>query len=241
VKIAVVVALTWMLLARRCDAAPPEPNPFLRLQRSYVNVIVESHKPDGHGGDATTYTAGSGVVLFSDGRHSLVLTCAHVVDYTKPLIIVYGEDEFDALTPPLVATVQKIDHVADLALLMVDGRAGVALPLAPQEPPRWSRVYGMGNGSGAGAWASEGILSSRVFLLHQQRYWRVTAPMIFGMSGGPIMDSEGRLVCIMSNVMSHHISTPDGKVTVNAPIASFAYCIPLGGIRKFLEGSAYAR
>jgi serine protease Do len=140
--------------------------------------------------------AGSGIVV-ADG---LVVTNAHNVR-AADVAVVFGDGRQAG------GTVAGVDRDGDLAAIRVD-TAGVT-PLtwsAPAgddgQPPVGSVVVALANPGGRGLRVTFGTISARAQAFRGPRGRRIaggvehTAPLRRGSSGGPIVDTEGRLVGI---------------------------------------------
>lgn len=163
----------------RCRAAlPPLPKGLDEASKAAVTLAV----PDG--------STGSAFLVSPDGW---ALTAAHVV----------GEhDEVDVLVrsgPRLTAEVVRRDHVVDVALLRVPGRAFPCLPLGAEPPTLGSDLFVIGSPLGAAfdVSVSRGIVSGfRTFDGHA--YLQTDAAVNPGSSGGPMLDARGDVVALTS-------------------------------------------
>ncbi|MFT4627612.1 MAG: hypothetical protein ACI8PZ_006299 [Myxococcota bacterium] len=104
-----------------------------------------------------------------------------------------------------VARVVNVHVASDLAVLRVDGLAGVPfLSLRPESPDIGEQVHALGHplGSEAPQGFYEGTLrwsmSTGVVAAVGARSLQITAPVNPGNSGGPVVDDEGRLVAVVS-------------------------------------------
>lgn len=219
-------SMLWFLI-KVANAAPS--SKFSSLKNAYVNILVIK--------DSEPISAGSGVVLWTSESLSLVLSCAHVVSSADVKIFVYQEDDLDSMTKSVPAIIEKISIEEDLVILIAYGPLMGSVQLADIEPPRWAQIYGMGNGLGVGAWPVEGLVASRNYLSDSKRYFRVTLPIIYGFSGGPVVNSDGKLVCLMSKTMTHSVDLLSGE-RIQTPATNFAMCIPLQRIQDFLFSSS---
>lgn len=220
----------------RAASALNSPEYFERASKSYVGIVAYGPKLFA---DVRYTSQGSGTVLYSDQKYSLILTCAHVIQFhankltTAEDIFIALDDDYEILVE---AKVERVDTARDLALLRAGPIPRLAAPLAPQEPPRWSDLYMLGNARGEGLVATKGILCRRDFHTEGsgKRFLQMTGSIIYGMSGGPVFDEQGRYVGTMSNLMTWK-ACGDG-VCVIMPVFSFALAIPLEDTRAFLKG-----
>lgn len=177
---------------------------------------------------------GSGVVVSADG---LVLTCSHVLHGRTPWVVVDGVRR---------RSVVLLDNpTGDLAILRIEGGPYVHLEFGP--PPalhdpillygvrpdgsvRWERgqvlMAGLSFPTTGRSARDRGEVFFREALIH-------SAPGIEGDSGGPLLDTSGRLVGI--NVALGE----ERQITVAVPTAPIARAMPaLRSLRSFRELSA---
>lgn len=146
-------------------------------------------------GIGNRWRGGSGIVL-DDG---LILTNAHNLHGNEVSVMFADGRE-------TTATVRGVDADGDIAVLATDtgGAASLAwaadLAPAPGDP-----VVALGNPGGRGLRATFGFVSGVDRSFRGPRGRRVsgavehTAPLLPGSSGGPVVDSEGRLLGINTN------------------------------------------
>jgi len=132
---------------------------------------------------------GTGMIIDGDGR---VLTCWHVVDgRTAPRVLVPNRSSYDCI-------VAAFDAATDLAVLVPDHDIStpdrVELGSASDvEPGDELWVIGYALGLQGDASVTKGIVSA-VRWMDGVAYIQTDAPMNPGGSGGPIVDSRGRVV-----------------------------------------------
>jgi serine protease Do len=213
-----LAAICWLLLTlAQYSAAQETSTPRGNLQlyetakAASVEVLVNGH------------LNGSGCFVDPDG---IVLTAAHVIEEPGRRIEVNNPR-----AGRLAATVLAIDLGHDLALLKVESSKGsfAAIEAADQPPGPGAEVFLMG----APIYRHSVLLPGKTaaagttFEYYAEHYIEIThfaATVPMGMSGGPWLDSTGRLVGIQSGVMSQN-SIPVG----------IAFVAPLATIRRFVK------
>jgi len=163
-------------------------------------VSAESESPFGlpeEGGTAS----GSGFVVDEDGT---ILTNAHVVEGADQVRVRFGEDG-DAVD----AEVAGEDADSDLAVLKVDpeGLDLVALPLGDSASSRvGDPVVAIGNPFGVGRTVTTGIVSAIDRQIEAPSGFAIDnalqtdASINPGNSGGPLLDAQGRVIGINSQI-----------------------------------------
>lgn len=94
-----------------------------------------------------------------------------------------------------VSGVAAEDKVHDLVLLKVNNANALWLPLTTSPPAVGDEIYAIGNPEGLEGTFSQGIVSG-VRRLTNGTLIQITAPISHGSSGGPILNSSGRVVGI---------------------------------------------
>ena len=162
---------------------------------SVVKVAVDIHSAQGDGEGV-----GTGIILTADGN---IVTNNHVVaDATKVRVLLNGESE------PRTATVLGTDPGNDLALIHIDAKNLPVAQLAPENSVRiGDPVMAMGFALDLPGEASvtAGIVSAlnRTMLTENgalNGLIQTDAAISSGNSGGPLVDSSGRVVGINSAV-----------------------------------------
>jgi S1-C subfamily serine protease len=88
----------------------------------------------------------------------------------------------------------------DLAIIEIQGTTGIALEISLQDLEIGERVYAIGNPEGMGGTFSDGLISSlRKFKGYTNSLIQHTAPMSHGSSGGPLLNSNGDVIGIISS------------------------------------------
>jgi len=192
------VLIPLLVILAQTPAAPesvPSPSPasariYDRVKASVVTVEV-------HSGNREAKSAlGSGYVVSAPG---VVVTNYHVVEsfLAEPerfeVRVRAGADSFPA-------TVRAFDVENDLAVLSVPGLRAAPLSVAPELPPPGSPIVALGNPHGLGLSLIEGIFNGFAAKGAVDRML-LSMPLNSGMSGGPILDTQGRIIGTNVSVM----------------------------------------
>jgi S1-C subfamily serine protease len=218
-----------------------ETNPLTAFSESLVLAVAKA-------GASTVLVNGrrrmpaSGIVYAPD----LILTADHVVERDEDLSIMLDNGT------TVNATVAGRDPSSDLALLRLETASAVPAEKAEQEARVGQVVIALGRPSLDGIEASFGIVSAvggPVRTGHGgllDRYLRTDAVPFPGFSGGPLIDTEGKVVGLNTSGLAHGaaITIPAYHVWSDAEnLAKFGY-IKRGylGIRsQLVELSSDAR
>lgn len=155
-----------------------------------ASVQIEQLGTDGSGG------LGSGFFISETG---LLLTAYHVVDGARVIRVRTVSDQ------TFIASVVGFDNAADVALLKIRTRGTVPfLPLAPQTPTVGENVLAVGNSRGdflqprRGRLLALGVQAGNATF--PQDTLEMSAPLAPGDSGGPIINTAGQAVGVISYV-----------------------------------------
>jgi S1-C subfamily serine protease len=188
-------------------------------------VSSESDSPFGlpdRGGAAS----GSGFVVDEDGT---ILTNAHVVEGADQVRVRFGEDG-DAVDAEVVGE----DADSDLAVLEVDpeGLDLVALPLGDSSSAQvGDPVVAIGNPFGVGRTVTTGIVSAIGRQIEAPSGFAIDnalqtdASINPGNSGGPLLDAQGRVIGINSQIATG--GSGGGSVGVG-------FAVPVDTVKKLL-------
>lgn len=155
--------------------------------------------------DAPSAAFGAGIVIDADRQGYLIVTARHVVD---------GEFFSNTRKTALVASAggtwasaQVVGRHANLDLLLlwlprVTGNASFVLPVARLDDVKdGGAVFVIGHPQGLRFTLSTGIVSRK-----DQDTIQTTAPISPGNSGGPMLDSRGRLAGIVTSMVDRNRS-----------------------------------
>ena len=190
------------------SGAPGDPELLDAYSRAVVSVVdtvspsvvsVLIGKPSRHGGPEQA-GAGSGVVVAPDGY---ILTNDHVVQSAGPVTVRLTDGA------SLSATVVGNDPATDLAVIRADTAYLTAAMLGDSSQLRAGQlVIAMGNPFGFQSTVSTGVISALGRAL-RSRLGRLieniiqhTAPLNPGNSGGPLLDSGGKVVGINTAIIA---------------------------------------
>ncbi|KFE70601.1 Serine protease [Hyalangium minutum] len=168
---------------------------FERIKRRVAQVrIIESRS-------GTKSSIGSAFFVSADGH---ALTNYHVVsdlvmhpeDYTAE-IVRDGQD-------PVAVKLLDVDVVHDLAVIRLAQPVPDFFQLLDKPPPQGTRLFAMGNPRDLGITIVEGTYNG---LVHDALYDRVhfTGAINPGMSGGPSLTGEGRVVGVNVATMGNQV------------------------------------
>ncbi len=173
-----------------------------------VIAVVEAVSPaivsisigrESRGSEFDTIGAGSGFVITPDGY---ILTNSHVVSNAKKLEAIFVDRK------RLSATVVGKDDSTDLAVIQVNASGLPYSTLGDSSELRVGQlVIAMGNPFGFQSTVSTGVVSALGRSLRSQEGRLIeniiqhTAPLNPGNSGGPLLDSRGRVVGINTAII----------------------------------------
>ncbi|PHN06112.1 S1C family serine protease [Flavilitoribacter nigricans] len=169
---------------------------FANPQPSYADIAYEKNLNMGD-----VFSNGSGFVIDLDGKYYIV-TNAHVIDAaSRDRGAVYA---FSINRTKYPVRILGGDSFYDIAVLEFDGEepGSEILPMefSEQEAHLAQRVYAIGNPLGNYPYSiTEGIISGKNRLYHRPTTGRFgflqhTATLIWGNSGGPLVDENGKVV-----------------------------------------------
>lgn len=124
---------------------------------------------------------------------SIVVTNAHVVKDAYSLKLRYANSKKNDFALEIIA----IDEVSDLALIKTDKfKANSPLKLGDAESLSiGTKIYALGNPQGLEGTFTDGLVSNRL-VYDGLDIVQISAPISQGSSGGPILDSSGKVVGI---------------------------------------------
>lgn len=180
--------------------------------------------------------ASSGILLYQGDQSSLLLIAGHTARRALGHVG-YAQGAVGPRCP--IISVSASERY-DLGLAEVKCRLpGVPARLSPRPPDLGETVYILGHTLGKPYTLTKGIVSSlhRKFRINTKNelYMQVSAQALGGNSGGPVFDSAGRLVGVLSGSPFAPVWTPFGRDFMRAVmVPHMALCVPLQHIRNFL-------
>ena len=185
-----------------------------RVTPAMVQIVAMGYdaSQEGVGTVAPRRAGGSGVILNADGY---IVTNAHVVAGALNVQVRLAlppdqKEEWRSILKPrgslVPAKIVGIDRETDLAVLKVDYRGLPTLELGDSESLRQGQlVLAFGSPLGLENSVSMGIVSSVARQLRPEDpmiYIQTDAPINPGSSGGPLVDTRGRVVGINTFILS---------------------------------------
>lgn len=171
---------------------------YAKPKKSYAEIAYQENLNMGD-----VFSNGSGFVINLDGKYYIV-TNAHVIDAASREAGSVYAFSIDRTKYPV--KILGGDSFYDIAILEFDGvePGPEILPLefSEQEAQLAQKVYAIGNPLGSYPYSiTEGIISGKNRLYHRPTTGRFgflqhTATLIWGNSGGPLVDENGKVVGI---------------------------------------------
>ena len=197
---------------------------YERANRSVVNISTLSIRPDGWLLRAVPSEGnGSGSILDQAGH---ILTNYHVIDNARQVAVtLYNEETYPA-------TLVGADPINDIAVIKIDAPKEQLFPitLGRSDALRVGlRVFALGNPFGLHRTMSTGIIASLNRSLQVHDDWviksiiQIDASINPGSSGGPLLDTRGRLIGMNTAIAS------SGRANQSAGIG---FSIPVNLIRR---------
>lgn len=190
-----------------------------RVLPSVVQIFVMGEVPVGNAAGTgallrPVQSVGSGVVISDDG---LILTNAHVVQNAREVQVLHSvststaSSEMRSLLRPkgtrTGAQIVGLDEETDLALLRADLPGTPPLEFADSDGVRPGQlVFAFGSPQGLTNSVSMGVISSvarQPAPEHPMVYLQTDATISPGSSGGPLVDTDGRVVGINTWILSN--------------------------------------
>jgi S1-C subfamily serine protease len=197
---------------------------YERVNRSVVNITTKSARVDFFLRETPLEGAGSGSILDQQGH---VLTNYHVVEGAQEIrVTLYDGESYEA-------TLVGHDAMSDLAVLRIQAPAERLFPVTTGDSSRLrvgQRVIAIGNPFGLERTMTLGIVSSLNRTLPSRRgrtlksIIQIDAALNRGNSGGPLLDSRGRLIGVNTAIAS---STGENTgVGFAIPVSTVARVVP---------------
>jgi S1-C subfamily serine protease len=192
-----------------------------RVNRSVVNITTKIPRVDFFFALEPAEGAGSGSVLDHDGH---ILTNYHVIEGAKEVrVTLFNGETFDA-------ALMGADPVFDIAVLRINAPGHILFPVEFGDSANLrvgQKVYAIGNPFGLERTMTIGIISSlnRSLPSRSGRTMKsiiqIDAALNQGNSGGPLLDSRGRLIG-----MNTAIASPTGANT------GVGFALPVNNIQR---------
>ena len=193
---------------------------YEEANRSVVNITSKSVR-SGLLLELEAEGAGSGAVIDTEGH---ILTNYHVVqDATTVQVTMYTGETYDA-------EIVGADPLNDLAVIKVDAPREELFPITIGDSRSLKvgmRVFALGNPFGLERTLTTGIISSLNRSLQIRANWsiksiiQIDAAINPGSSGGPLLDSHGRLIGINTAI-----------ATTSGQSAGVGFAIPVSLVRR---------
>lgn len=169
------------------------------------------------GRDGSVDGTGSGFVVAPDG---LIATSLHVIGEARPISVQFADGQKFPVTE-----VHAWDRRSDLALIRIDAKGLLALPLGDSDAlEQGAPVVAMGNPRGLDFSVVSGVVSARREVktgeLDADAMIQLAIPIEPGNSGGPLLDMQGRV---------HGILTLKSALTEN-----LGFAMPINALKPLL-------
>ena len=144
--------------------------------------------------DDTVHGQGSGIILTEDGQ---IITNYHVIQSAEQIRVTLSDDR------EFAARVVGVDQLTDLALLRIDeAKDLVAAEWGDSDAlSRGSMVWAVGSPFGLSKTITFGILSGKARRSFDHEFLQSDAAVSAGNSGGPLVDSTGKVVGINTAII----------------------------------------
>jgi S1-C subfamily serine protease len=214
-----LIAITLGLFGSAAKAAHGEQT-WVQAQKSVVvvNPVWPGYDRPGFGAPKGTAPAGSGVYFSVDGKaeSAFIITAAHVVEAAESIEII------DFSGKIAKAVIHSIDARRDIAILRTK-LIGISISIRQDEPVIGSHVCALGNSFGLGTGMTCGIVSavrrSNIGFNDIEDFIQTDAAVNPGMSGGALVDPQGRLLGLIDGIFTKEADIDAG--------VNFAISVPL--------------
>ena len=126
-----------------------------------------------------------------------ILTNAHVIESGYSAEVLSESEYYDRVT------ILKSDSDIDLAVIKVDERSEVYLPLEQEQEIRpGERILAIGNPLGLEKTVSDGLISAIRGAPGGLQIIQISAPISPGSSGGPLLNQQGRVIGVTAATLS---------------------------------------
>jgi serine protease Do len=177
--------------------APSTHELFERLKSRVAQVRIIERR------SGTRSSIGSGFFVSPEGHavtnyHVVSSIVHHPEDYTAELVREGAEEQ------PFPVRLLSVDVVHDLAVIQLEEPVADWFELEQREPPQGTRLYALGNPHDLGTTIVEGTYNG---LVREALYDKVhfSGAINPGMSGGPTVTGEGRVVGVNVSTMGNQL------------------------------------
>jgi S1-C subfamily serine protease len=192
----------------------------------------------------------TGIVLKNEGKSAVILTAAHCVRRFQTKL----PDGKEIYLPVPVGTelnkeaacvgfVGNVSLSRDLAIITIEKcQLPTAVAVLAQAPPKLGEVvYAVGHPAAANYVLTKGIVSRPTIMLDATKYMLLSAPVIFGNSGGPCLNKHGEVVGVVTDVGAIRVRTEDGRpFPLYVGVTHLGLAVPLDEVKQFLKVSGFA-
>lgn len=213
------VTLSIVLAFGLAFAVIPEPPRSISVQQELKSLVVIEIDHAGSGEGGSGFYIGNGLVVTA--RHVAVISsdisAPQATDPRNKLVV----ETQDGKAYP--ATVAWVSDDTDFALLKVSGLHAPALPISCHRPRIDEPVLVLGNPELTLKWGiSRGVVASSLPVdfkdLNIYGLYGITAPVLPGNSGGPVLDEHGDVIGLVTAKMQDFgFITPMSAVCAEIP------------------------
>ncbi|WP_299467612.1 tetratricopeptide repeat protein [uncultured Gimesia sp.] len=201
------------LVAKRPEQSPTASEHDLTVEELAENAKESVVSVSFAGRDGQQAGLGTGFVIASDG---LVATNMHVIGEARPITVQFSNGKQYE-----VKEVYATDRQMDLAVLKIDAQDLIPLPLAePDSLKQGAEVIVLGNPQGLRYSVVKGV-NSGTREIDGKPMIQLAIPIEPGNSGGPVLDSQGRV---------------QGIVTLKSAVTrNLGYAVNISALKVLLE------
>jgi S1-C subfamily serine protease len=192
----------------------------------------------------------TGIVLKNEGKSAVILTAAHCVRRFQTKL----PDGKDIYLPVPVSTelnkeaacfdtVGSVSLLRDLAIITIEKcQLPTAVSVLARTSPKLGEVvYAVGHPAAANYVLTKGIISRPITMFNDTKYMLISAPVIFGNSGGPCLNKHGEVVGVVTDVGAIRVRTEDGRsFPLYVGVTHLGLAVPLDEVKQFLKVSGFA-
>ena len=183
---------------------------------------------------------GAGIVIEDNGSFLYALTAKHITERKgKVGVVVINTETNKKIVIKNINRKNIVEHkLVDLALVKIPRPEGKyeVLELAEKEPEVGKTIYTVGHPVGTYYTVNVGIVSNYIKNLFAKRkgtYMMVSAPSIFGNSGGAVVNNKSQVVGICSGIM--WLGKNPKKIEKAIFIPHMTFTIRLNDIKDLME------